>query len=302
MRDKKPPLNYWLSVHGKVRKDIRRYIAILLTVTAIAFIQGWNRQQDMNESYNIAREFTLLLQEGNPRDEVKNLFSYKCNCEGDIPKCDGDIPECEDGHILVRLEHIPKVGWEWEQYLNKNTSSQYFNFGGYKLGLAPFGIFMLLAPSALLLLIYLKIRTLKKISLMLHERAIEYSEVQQSLNSVFNERATQKLGEHRWYYVTAWAVALVILSLMGPIAYQEMNIKTKINTEIDIDKLGYFKPLPDVPLDKRTTKVPLDDDFSNGMVSLFFITLVIGVLIWLSLLQQLNPHPKALLEANKKTS
>jgi hypothetical protein len=296
MQTEKIPIDYWLSVHEKVRKDIRRYVVILLTVTAVAFIQGWNRLQDMNLGYDVAREFTLSLEKNQPsltEKETTSLFDYWCK---------ENAADCIDGHISVRLESIPRIGWEYEQYLNKNKPLAYFKVGGYELGLASFGLFMLLAPSILLFLIFLKTLTLNKISKLISKEAVDYGELQQCLNSVFNERATQKLGEHRWYYTSFWVIALLLMSLAAPTMYESMNLYRKTNTVVDVDKAGYIQELPDAPLSTKTIQLTLDDRAYFDYIILRDIgTLVIGILLWITLVQQLKPHQKSLVRTNEET-
>ncbi|MCP4609239.1 MAG: hypothetical protein GY845_11050 [Planctomycetes bacterium] len=67
MDDTDPKLRHWLSVHQQVRKHIQRFVMLLAFVAVIAIIQGFGRLQNLNESYQIAREFTLQIQEEGPR-------------------------------------------------------------------------------------------------------------------------------------------------------------------------------------------------------------------------------------------
>jgi len=172
----------------------------LAVIAAIAVVQGFGRIQHFNESYQVAREFTLLLQKNNPRAEAKRLFNSRCK---------SSIAECEEDRILVWLEDIPEVGWEYERYLSKNNPYGTFDVGGHELGIASNSLLLLFAPLALLLVIYLQIRTLRKIATILSGNTADYGEIQQRLNSVFNERATKKLGEHRRVYATVWILVIL---------------------------------------------------------------------------------------------
>ena len=73
-------------------------------------VQTFDRFQLLNESYQVTREFTLQLQERNPRVEAKKLFNSLC--KGDA-ECETELP--------VKLGALPEVGWEFDRYLSKMT-------------------------------------------------------------------------------------------------------------------------------------------------------------------------------------
>ena len=288
MPDTDPNLRHWLSVHERVRKHIQRSVALLAVVATIAVVQGFGRLQSLNEGYQFAREFTLQIQEGGPREEAARLFESRCR---------NASPGCK-----VRLEEIPEVGWEYGRFLSRNQPSGIFEVGGYKFGYAAFFWLLVFAPLALVVVIYLKLRTTAQIARMLREKAVERSEVQQRLNSVFNERATKRLGDYRWSYATVCVLIMLVLSLTPPIFYLTMHAGVKINTEVVIDKQGNISPLSDVRLDKRTIfLLPSGRIFKLTTVIILTI-MCLGLLTWMSVVQQLSPLPKPEARTDKNAS
>ncbi len=289
MPDTDPKMRHWLSVHQRVRKHIQWTVTLLAFVAAVSVIQGFGHLQSLNESYQFAREFTLQLQEEGPREEAARLFERRRAKAGLCSK---------EGRIFVRLEDIPEVGWEYERFLSKNHPSGIFEVGGYKLGYASFAVLLLFVPLGLLVLIYLRLRTTAKIAMMLREKAVERSEVQQCLNSVFNERATERLGEHRWFYATVWALVILVLVATPTVFVLAMQTTTVINTKVAIDKLGNITPLGDVGLSERTDTVSPDENVLSLTLVLILANMSLGLLVWRSVVHQLRPKA----ESEKKTT
>jgi len=275
-----PELQHWLSIHQQVRKQIQRSIALLGVIAGIAVIQGFGRLQDFNEDYQFAREFTLHIQKEGPREEAARLFERRC--QHATHGCDG-------GRILVRLEDIPEIRWEYSRFLRKKDPSGTFHVGGYDLGYASFGLLMFLGPLGLLVVICLLLRTTAKIALLIREKALERSQVQQCLNSVFNERATEKLGEHRWFYATAWVLVILLLAVTPSIFVTMQNL-TVINTRVTIDKLGTITPLDNVGLNERTYRIPADKKTTRFIGAFILAVMSLGLLVWRSVAQQLRPR------------
>lgn len=276
--------SHWLSVHERVRRDIRRIVVLLAVVASIAIVEGFGHLQDLDETYQIAREFSLQLETEGPRQEAENLFKEICQ---------NSTPDCERGRISVRLESIPEVGWEYGRFLSKSQPSGRFTAGGYELGYASFALLLLFVPVLLLLVACLRLQTTGRIAMMLRESAIEGGEIQQRLNSVFEERATQRLGERRWVYATTRILIILLLSLTPLVSYNAMQIKHRVNSSVEIDVQGNIWPLPDVGLDARTYQVPLDPGILDLSLVLFLTMTILGLLAWWSVIKQLRPeyHP-----------
>ena len=279
MPDTDPQLRHWLSVHQRVRRHIQRIVLLLALLAATAVIQGFGRLQSLNEGYQFAREFTLQLQEEGPREEVARLY--------------------KEGHRRVRLEQIPEVGWEYGRFLSKHQPSGVFNVLGYELGYASLGFVFVLVPFGLLVVIYLRLRATAKIALMLREKAVDGSEVQQSLNSVFNERATERLGEYRRLYATVWALVILILAVTPPIFFLTAYTMRVIDTYVEIDQLGTITPLADVSLGERTYTVMPDDGMLGFTMVPILASMGLAVFVWRSVSYQLRSKGR---RAKKPTS
>jgi hypothetical protein len=283
MPDIEHELKHWLFVHERVRKQAQRAVILLALIAASAIIQGYNRLQSNNEGYQIAREFTLQIKAEDYREEMIRFFQSRCR---------NAHSGCKEDRLLVRLEEIPHVGWEYERFLKRNLPQGFFEFEGYKLGYASLGLLFLLAPLGLLVVIYLRIRTTAKIAGMHRELAVDSSEVQQRFNSVFSERATRRLGENRRFYATVWVTVIIALSLTSPYVFVAMQTMNKINTEVAVDNQGNISPLPDVSLDKQTTTVPVDRVMLGLTMVISLVIISIGWLTWTAVVKQLTPLPE----------
>ena len=140
----------------------------------------------------------------------------------------------------------------------------------------------------LILVIYLQVETLRKIAAILSRKETEYGEVQQRLNSVFNERVTKELGECRRVYATFSIIVILTLALTPSVTYSVQTMYV-INTEVEIDKIGNIQPLPDKHPTKRIHSMPANRNMVDLSLLIVLVTLIIGVLTWWSLLQQLRP-------------
>ncbi|MCP4609240.1 MAG: hypothetical protein GY845_11055 [Planctomycetes bacterium] len=203
--------------------------------------------------------------------------------------CRNASPDYKEGCILVRLEEIPEIGWEYERFLSKNQASGIFKVGGYELGYASFSFLLFLVPLGILVLIYLQLRTTAKITIMLREKAVECSEVQQCLNSLFNERATKRLGEHRWLYGTVWTLVILVLVVTPLTSFASIHTTIVTNTKVEIDKLGTITPLRNVAFSDRTYQIPQDKNMLSFIMVLFLADVSLGLLVWRSVVKQLRP-------------
>lgn len=140
----------------------------------------------------------------------------------------------------------------------------------------------------LILVIYLQVETLRKIAAILSRKETEYGEVQQRLNSVFNERVTKELGECRRVYATFSIIVILTLALTPSVTYSVQTMYV-INTEVEIDKIGNIQPLPDKHPTKRIHSMPANRNMVDLSLLIVLVTLIIGVLTWWSLLQELRP-------------
>ena len=139
-------------------------------------------------------------------------------------------------------------------------------------------------------MIYMNVKSLARIAAMLRIQAIDNGEIQQSLNSIFTERATQKLGDYRKSHATVWALMLVVLTLASPLFLVSSHASLRMNTTIAINASGGITPLPYVSLSGRTHSEHLPKELKIIFLVLFLANTSLGLLMWLSVVRQLKPR------------
>ena len=272
---------HWVSVHQRVRKNTQRSIVILALLAGFAFLEGVGNVSRSNEGYQLAREFTLQLQEAGPRTEVAEMYVSACLAG---PGAGDALAEpCNE----VRLEEIPEVGWEYTRYLETRLPSGVVRFEGFELDEFSFFQLVLLLPPVLLAYVCLNALTTGRIVAMLRGKAVDGGEVQRCLNSVFSERVTWRLGERRWLYATVWVLAMLTLAVL-PSFLVVIGQGIDINSNVVITQGGRVEPLQVVGLDRMTTTAG-PSSLLGSMFVVNLVNLALAVVLWCLIVRQLRP-------------
>lgn len=276
-------VNHWMGVHRRIRTQIRNMLILLASLAAFALFQYSNSLDWFSEDYEFAREFTLELEEQGARPEVVEMFQSSCADPSD---------DCADGKILVPLLEIPEVGWEAERYLQKQHPRRaHFTFQGFQVDIAMFALVTGFLPVIILLSVYMKLRSMRRITRLLRDECATGSEVQQCLNSVFYERVTMNLGEGAFRHALAGSLLLVVVGFISVI-FSPAASQMQLNADVEITYDGHVVPLPDAYLEGRTTVVEVeDDDMLDWLVLASLAMLVLGVWIFVEAFTQVR-YPK----------
>lgn len=272
-------IQHWLSIHKGVRSNIRRLFILLVLLAAFAITQGYGHQANLNQDYQFAREFSLQLTLQGPRREAADLFEQICR------KNDSS---CELNPISVRLESIPNIRWELDRFLNEKRSPNRFEFQGFEFDFVVFALLLLLAPLGILWILLTQIRTTGKIAKILRNYSKVGGEIQQSINSIFSERATMNIGDKRWIHATNWTLVLIFLGVL-PGFFLMFETTLVLNTKVLINSAGIIFPLPDAAFENRTYIKKADDDLLKYFLAYLVGVIVLAGFIFKSVLTQLDP-------------
>ena len=271
-------IRHWLLVHKNVRSQIRRLTVFLAVLAIFALAQGFRHQADLNQDYQYAREFSLQLISKGPRSEIAALYNRICSKEDSV---------CESGPIVVELKSIPDIRWELDRFLQEKHPADRYKFQGLEFDFAVYALLLICVPLGILLLLLMRLRTTEKIAVILRDHSGAGGEVQQCINSIFSERATQNIGDQRWAHAVLWTLALIALSVL-PGFFLVFETSLVLNTKVLINNAGMILPLPDASLQDRTYVRTADDNILIVFLIYLSSVFVLAGLIFKTILKQLS--------------
>lgn len=269
--------DHWFALHEQLTARVRRGVLLLLTLVAVTAVDGLGHIQHQKERYAFAREFVRSI-EGTEHDGARTVYRKVTDPSGEFPSA-----------VRVRLEEIPEVRFKYRAFLQEVHPDRTLSLWSWELQRSGYTYAVLYGPIALLVLMYLRLRSMRRIASSLRAEAIPDGRIQQRLNSVFSDRVTRSLGENRLSYSLLWGALLFLLSAVPHVLLLVWQAAFTTNTLVSVSSGGLIQALPEVTRPERVIIRKMSLETAGEVMLYMVLTAVVVTFVTRVVFDQLRP-------------